>query len=145
MMFTVYLSVQEYLNFLLERVPKPIAMCTLNFSFAEWIEDTENNVYIGANAAKYTGIAMPESKWVMPMGVYDTVGSSKEWIMKKMLDIYEEYVRNNSFLMNSLSELKNKNLGCWCHPNSCHGDVLVKLYKEVHEKTTNEKKEKKQK
>ena len=65
--------------------------------------------------------------------------------MKIMLDIYEEYVRNNSFLMNSLSELKNKNLGCWCHPNSCHGDVLVKLYKEVHEKTTNEKKEKKQK
>lgn len=114
-------------------------------SFAEWIEDTENNVYIGANAAKYTGIAMPESKWVMPMGVYDTVGSSKEWIMKKMLDIYEEYVRNNSFLMNSLSELKNKNLGCWCYPNSCHGEVLVKLYKEVHEKTTNEKKEKKQK
>jgi len=28
-------------------------------SFAEWIEDTENNVYIGEHAAKYTGIAMP--------------------------------------------------------------------------------------
>ena len=27
----------------------------------------------------------------------------------------------------------------------CHGDVLVKLYKEVQEKTGNEKKEKKQK
>ena len=114
-------------------------------SFGSWVEDTQNNLYIGANASKYTGMSMPESKWVMPMGVQDSVGTSKDWMMKKILKIYEEYVRNNSFLMNSLPELKNKNLGCWCHPRPCHGDVLVKLYQEVCEKPTNEKKEKKQK
>ena len=33
--------------------------------------------------------------------------------------------------MFSLSELKDKNLGCWCAPSPCHGDVLIKLFKEV--------------
>ena len=27
----------------------------------------------------------------------------------------------------NLEELRGKNLGCWCHPDSCHGDVLLKL------------------
>ena len=51
-------------------------------------------------------------------------------MMKETLNSYEKYVRNNPFLMFSLSELKDKNLGCWCAPSPCHGDVLIKLYKE---------------
>ena len=31
--------------------------------------------------------------------------------------------------MESLDELKDKVLGCWCHPELCHGDVLVELIK----------------
>jgi len=27
--------------------------------------------------------------------------------------------------------LKGKILGCWCSPNACHGDVLVKLAEEL--------------
>ena len=30
-------------------------------------------------------------------------------------------------LLSSLSELKHKNLVCYCHPNSCHGDILLKF------------------
>jgi hypothetical protein len=30
-------------------------------------------------------------------------------------------------LLNDLPELKDKVLGCWCHPMCCHGDVLVEL------------------
>jgi hypothetical protein len=33
--------------------------------------------------------------------------------------------------MKALFELKGKILGCWCHPLPCHGDVLVKLIKEL--------------
>lgn len=29
--------------------------------------------------------------------------------------------------MKDLHELKGKVLGCWCAPNSCHGDVLTEL------------------
>ena len=32
--------------------------------------------------------------------------------------------------MESLIELEGKVLGCWCHPEPCHGDILVKLLRE---------------
>ena len=27
-------------------------------------------------------------------------------------------------------ELEGKELGCWCKPYLCHGDILIKLFKE---------------
>lgn len=30
-------------------------------------------------------------------------------------------------IINSLGDLKNKTLGCWCAPKPCHGDILVEL------------------
>lgn len=43
---------------------------------------------------------------------------------------YEAYLRNTPELLARLHELKGKRLGCWCKPNPCHGDVLVKLVEE---------------
>jgi glycosyltransferase involved in cell wall biosynthesis len=40
---------------------------------------------------------------------------------------YEDAIRSNSDLMASLSELRGEVLGCFCKPQACHGDVLVKL------------------
>lgn len=40
---------------------------------------------------------------------------------------YREYVLDNPELLAKLSELEGKTLGCWCKPDSCHGDVLVEL------------------
>ena len=31
----------------------------------------------------------------------------------------------------NLEELVDKNLGCWCYPDKCHGDILFKLLKEL--------------
>ena len=105
--------------------------------FSDWISDVENNIYIGQNASKYAQCPMPESKWVFPFVVFDSVGSSKSWIMKEMLSIYEKYVRGNNYLMKSLPELKGKNLGCWCCASDfCHGSVLVKLYQDNCEKSS---------
>lgn len=41
---------------------------------------------------------------------------------------YEEYAREN--LWNLLQELEGEILGCWCKPQICHGDILIKLFKE---------------
>ena len=30
--------------------------------------------------------------------------------------------------MNDLHELEGKTLGCWCKPEKCHGDILIKLW-----------------
>ena len=36
-----------------------------------------------------------------------------------------------SQLWNSLNNLENKVLGCWCEPSQpCHADVLIKLFNE---------------
>ncbi len=31
--------------------------------------------------------------------------------------------------MNELKKLVGKNLGCWCHPEPCHGNVIMELLK----------------
>jgi len=56
---------------------------------------------------------------------------TREEVIKK----YEEYVRNNKALMNWISLLhKDTVLGCWCHPQPCHGDIIIKIWKELYEK-----------
>ena len=30
-----------------------------------------------------------------------------------------------------LNKLKGKNLGCWCYPEKCHGDVLIELINKI--------------
>ena len=50
--------------------------------------------------------------------------------VEECLRLYEERVRNTSNLFNSISELEGLELGCWCKPNYCHGEVLIKLYNE---------------
>ena len=48
---------------------------------------------------------------------------------------FEEYARKRiaedpEFRI-KVKALKGKVLGCWCAPNACHGDVLVKLTEEL--------------
>lgn len=49
------------------------------------------------------------------------------------LPAYEQYVRSNPLLMHNIPLLAGKTLGCWCKPEACHGDILVKLVKEYFE------------
>ena len=51
----------------------------------------------------------------------------KDGNREEVVDKYEEDIRQNKYLLSLLYELKNKRLGCFCKPLSCHGDVLVKL------------------
>lgn len=44
-----------------------------------------------------------------------------------VIDMYRKWIVNQKHLISSLYELKDKKLGCWCKPASCHGDVLVEM------------------
>ena len=110
-------------------------------SFAQWY-DGENNIYIGKNAAKYAQRSVCDSKWTSPFICLDWSVSKEERVLEDLVKCYENYVRKNPQLMNSLHELEGKQLGCWCKPGPCHGDVLVKLYKEKYEQQPSEKKRK---
>jgi hypothetical protein len=77
------------------------------------------DVYIGRAWA-----GLPESKWHNPyrIGVHGT--------REQVLERYEMYIRRRPDLIKALPELRDKRLGCWCHPLPCHGDVLVRLIDE---------------
>ena len=85
------------------------------------------------NGDEYDVLIARPSKWGNPYthikdrytNAKFVVGSRKEAIEK-----YKEYILNTPELLNSLDELKDKRLGCYCKPKSCHGDVLIELLKE---------------
>lgn len=52
---------------------------------------------------------------------------TREEVIKK----YEWWIRQKPELLQQLHTLKGKILGCWCKPQACHGDILVKLIKEL--------------
>lgn len=57
--------------------------------------------------------------------------SVKKYGRDKCLELYKEYIENNQELKSQLPELKNKVLGCWCHPEKCHGDILLELVNQL--------------
>jgi hypothetical protein len=73
------------------------------------------------------------NKWAYPKELRESF--PKGTPRKKIVDAYEEYLLSNEELMNSLCELKDKVLGCWCKNEgggggkSCHGDILAKWVK----------------
>jgi len=67
------------------------------------------------------------SKWGNPYSHKEgTLAEFKVANRAEALEKYEKYLLENETLFNSLIELQGKTLGCWCKPNKCHGDILVK-------------------
>lgn len=97
---------------------------------AEWMGDP-NNVYIGRKGIVFiNGERYPkqDSIWHNPFKI-DSI-HDRNYVIQQ----YEIYIRNkineNSQLKQELLKLKGKNLGCWCSPEKCHGDILLKLIEE---------------
>ena len=67
---------------------------------------------------------LPASKWQNPFYIH-------QYGRKGCIELYEHRIRKTPELMAALHELSDQALGCWCYPEDCHGDVLVKLYKET--------------
>jgi len=86
----------------------------------QWVKNPDN-LYIGRKNMFVKGA--DESKWKNPFPV-DKSGGRDE-----CLRLYREYILSRKDLLNSLSELEGKTLGCWCKPEACHGDILIELFK----------------
>lgn len=101
-------------------------------NLSDWVADSEKNVYIGRGGVVFVdGKRFPprNSEWCNPFRLN---GSTRE----KVIRDYEEHLRARLAQEESLAErlvreLKGKRLGCWCKPEACHGDVLIKLIKEL--------------
>lgn len=74
------------------------------------------------------------SKWGNPFSHKDgTKAQYRVATRAEAVAQYEQWIRTQPELIASLGELEGKTLGCWCKPQACHGDVLVKLVKESDE------------
>ena len=90
----------------------------ISIHFADWDSD-DRHIYIGRSVAFYvTGVR--ESKWHNPFTV-------KLFGLENSYNLYELYIKH-SVLYDQLHELAQCELGCWCRPKKCHGDVLRKVF-----------------
>lgn len=82
---------------------------------------SEYDVYIGR-----------PSKWGNPFTHIADKTTLAKYIVKnrhEAIDSYRNWLLNGDgkHLLDDIHELEGKVLGCWCHPKSCHGDVLSEI------------------
>lgn len=86
--------------------------------------------------SKYDVYIGRPSKWGNPYTHIQDKITKAEFIVntrEEAIAKYKEYILNGEgkHLLNDLHELKNKTLGCWCSPQSCHGDVLIEIIEQT--------------
>jgi hypothetical protein len=94
----------------------------------ELLED-ENNIYIGRRGIVFVdGERYPKSDSIFanPYKVGKD-GTRDEVIEKYKIYFYDKIRSNPTFWKDEFVKLKGKNLCCWCHPERCHGDVILEL------------------
>lgn len=48
--------------------------------------------------------------------------------------LFEEWARQEPRVLDAIMALPgNAVLGCWCHKLPCHGHVIIRIWKELHE------------
>lgn len=61
------------------------------------------------------------TKWGNPFKI------GRDGTREQVIEKYRAWLLQQPELMAALPELRGKVLGCWCHPQACHGDVLAEL------------------
>lgn len=82
-----------------------------------WLED-DTHVYIGRSMGWVAGAT--KSEFANPYSV-------KEFGRDGCIAAYKTWLLEQPDLRVKLESLRGKVLGCWCHPEACHGDVIVEL------------------
>ena len=99
-------------------------------TLSDWMENPQHE-YIGRGGVVFINkerFPKKSSQWANPFKL-------KKEGRDKCLELYETWVREkiNREGTDELKKLKNKVLGCWCHPEKCHGDILIKILNEIEE------------
>jgi hypothetical protein len=79
----------------------------------------EAAVYIG-RACNHGPWRLRKSKWHNPFKV------GRDGTPEEVLAKYERWL-HTSGRINDIDELRGFDLACWCSPEPCHGDVLLRL------------------
>lgn len=100
----------------------------------EWMDDP-NNVYIGRRGIVFINkerYPKQDSIWANPFKV------GKDGTREEVVHKYEVWIKsrleNEPELKEELIKLSGKNLGCWCSPELCHSEVLLRTIEFLHYK-----------
>lgn len=104
----------------------------------EWC-DAPGHVYIGragvvfvpseTDSARKERYPKRNSIWANPFKV------GKQWTRAQVVSKYKLYIEErikSDPKTYDLGQLHGKTLGCWCHPEACHGHVLQNLINETY-------------
>ena len=99
-------------------------------TLADWMKNPQHE-YIGRGGVVFINkerFPKRSSTWANPYKV-------KKEGRDKSLELYElwlrEKIKNEG--IEEFKKLKNKVLGCWCKPEKCHGDIIIKILNELDE------------
>ena len=81
------------------------------------------NGVVHCKAAKYDVYVGRPSKWGNPFNI------GRDGDRRAVIEKHAEWLLtgDGQYLLPQLKELKGKTLGCYCSPNPCHADILVRL------------------
>jgi hypothetical protein len=99
----------------------------------EWM-DAPNNIYVGRAGRVYINkVVFPyqQSTWANPFVSKPGKTLTREESLARYETHIREIINKDPAKKEELLALRGKNLGCWCKPESCHADVLVKLINEL--------------
>ena len=90
-----------------------------------WPEVNMATTVVNARYEDYDVLIARPSKWGNPFQI------GRDGDRERVIQMYETHIRRRPDLFAALPELAGKRLGCYCKPEPCHGDVLVKLLREL--------------
>ena len=97
------------------------------------IEGMQKHFVVHCKKERYDIYIGRPSKWGNPFTFKPGITKARYVVQtrKEAIDAYREWITSGDgkHLLKDLQELKDKVLGCWCKPDSCHGDVLIELLK----------------
>ena len=98
----------------------------------EWMQDP-NNVYIGRKQIVFIdGKRFPprDSPFANPFRMNGD-DACRSTVLCKYREYITNKINNGEIQPDDLRNLIGKNLGCWCHPEACHGDILVEFIETI--------------
>lgn len=97
----------------------------------EWMK-CPDNVYIGRRGVVF----IDKKRYPLDSSVFaNPYKVGKHGTRDEVINKYEIYIHDRISkepeTMKELLNLEGKILGCWCSPEPCHGNVLLRLIKEL--------------
>lgn len=97
----------------------------------EWMKD-DNNIYIGRAGVVFIDkqrFPKYSSNFANPYKIGKD--GNRDEVINKYKNYIKDKIKNDKSLEQELINMKEKNLGCWCYPEPCHGNVLLELINEL--------------